>query len=145
MSVNRVMLIGNLGKDPEVRFTPSGRAVARFPLATSEVWNDAEGQRQERTEWHNIVVWGKQAETCGQYLSKGRQVYIEGSIRSRQYDDKEGQKRWITEVVAQRVQFLGGGRGDGAGAGRPAGGGGGGGGDEVGPPAPMPEDDDIPF
>jgi single-strand DNA-binding protein len=146
MSLNKVMLIGNLGKDPELRFTPSGRAVAKFSLATSEQWTTPEGQRQDRTEWHNIVVWGKQAETCGQYLSKGRQVYIEGSIRSRQYDDKEGQKRWITEVVAQRVQFLGGGRGDGAGAGRAAGGGGGsGGGDDVGPPAPMPEDDDIPF
>jgi single-strand DNA-binding protein len=151
MSLNKVMLIGNLGKDPELRFTPSGRAVAKFSLATSEQWTTPEGQRQDRTEWHNIVVWGKQAETCGQYLSKGRQVYIEGSIRSRQYDDKEGQKRWITEVVAQRVQFLGGGRGEGAGAGRAAGaggsggGGGGGGGDEVGPPAPMPEDDDIPF
>jgi single-strand DNA-binding protein len=145
MSLNKVMLIGNLGKDPELRFTPSGRAVAKFSLATSEQWTTPEGQRQDRTEWHNIVVWGKQAETCGQYLSKGRQVYIEGSIRSRQYDDKEGQKRWITEVVAQRVQFLGGGRGEGAGAGRAAGAGGGGGGDEVGPPAPMPEDDDIPF
>jgi len=148
MSLNKVMLIGNLGKDPELRFTPSGRAVAKFSVATSEQWTTPEGQRQDRTDWHNIVVWGKQAETCGQYLSKGRQVYIEGSIRSRQYDDKEGQKRWITEVVAQRVQFLGGGRGDGAGAGAgraAGGGGGGGGGDEVGPPAPMPEDDDIPF
>ena len=142
MSVNRVMLIGNLGKDPELRFTPSGRAVARFPVATSEQWTTPEGQRQERTEWHNVVVWGKQAESCGQYLSKGRQVFIEGSIRSRQYDDKEGQKRYITEVIAQRVQFLGGGgRGDGAGAGRGAGGGGG---DDMAP-APMPEDDDIPF
>src|SRR5580765_3804416 len=147
MSLNKVMLIGNLGKDPEVRFTGTGRAVARFPLATSEVWNDAEGQRQDRTEWHNIVVWGKQAETCGQYLSKGRQVFIEGSIRSRQYDDKEGQKRYITEVIAQRVQFLGGGgRGDGAGRGASGGGGsggGGGGGEDL--PAPMPEDEDIPF
>jgi single-strand DNA-binding protein len=141
MSLNKVMLIGNLGKDPEVRFTPSGRAVAKFSLATSEQWTTPEGQRQDRTEWHNIVVWGKQAETCGQYLSKGRQVFIEGSIRSRQYDDKEGQKRWITEIVAQRVQFLGGGRGDGAGAGAR---GGASGGDEA-PPAPMPEDDDIPF
>lgn len=143
MSLNKVMLIGNLGKDPELRFTPSGRAVAKFSLATSEQWTTPEGQRQDRTEWHNIVVWGKQAETCGQYLSKGRQVFIEGSVRSRQYDDKEGQKRYITEIVAQRVQFLGGGRGDGAGAGRGAPGGGGGG-DDVGPP-PMPEDDDIPF
>jgi single-strand DNA-binding protein len=142
MSLNKVMLIGNLGKDPELRFTPSGRAVARFPIATSEAWTTPEGQKQERTEWHNVVVWGKQAESCGQYLNKGRQVYIEGSIRSRQYDDKEGQKRYITEVIAQRVQFLGGGaRGDGAGRG--AGGGGGGGGEDM--PAPMPEDDDIPF
>src|SRR6266446_1792026 len=109
MSVNKALLIGNLGKDPEVRFTASGRAVARFPVATSEVWNDAEGQRQERTEWHNVVVWGKQAETCGQYLAKGRQVYVEGSIRTRQYDDKEGNRRYITEIIAQRVQFLGGG------------------------------------
>jgi single-strand DNA-binding protein len=107
MSVNKVLLIGNLGKDPEVRFTGSGQAVARFPVATSEVWNDKEGQRQERTEWHNVVVWGKQGETCGQYLQKGRQVYVEGSIRTRQYDDKDGNKRYITEVVAQRVQFLG--------------------------------------
>jgi single-strand DNA-binding protein len=141
MSLNKAMLIGNLGKDPELRFTPSGRAVARFPVATSEQWTDANGQRQDRTEWHNIVVWGKQAESCGQYLSKGRQVFIEGSIRSRQYDDKEGQKRYITEVIAQRVQFLGGGRGDGAGAGRGAPSGGA---EEVAP-APAPEDDDIPF
>jgi single-strand DNA-binding protein len=140
MSLNKVMLIGNLGKDPELRFTPSGRAVARFSVATSDAWTDQQGQKQERTEWHNIVVWGKQAETCGQYLSKGRQVFIEGSIRSRQYDDKEGQKRWITEVNAQRVQFLGGGRGEGQGRGMPAGGGG-----EEAPPAPMPEDDDVPF
>jgi single-strand DNA-binding protein len=148
MSLNKVMLIGNLGKDPELRFTPSGRAVARFSIATSEQWTTPEGQKQERTEWHNVVVWGKQAESCGQYLSKGRQVFIEGSIRSRQYDDKEGQKRYITEVIAQRVQFLGGGRGDGAGGGAgrggSAGGGGGGGGAED-LPAPMPEDDDIPF
>ena len=146
MSLNKVMLIGNLGKDPELRFTPSGRAVARFSLATSESWTDQQGQKQDRTEWHNVVVWGKQAESCGQYLSKGRQVFIEGSIRSRQYDDKEGQKRYITEVIAQRVQFLGGGRGEGGGRGAGASGGtgGGGGGDEMAP-APLPEDDDIPF
>jgi single-strand DNA-binding protein len=111
MSVNKVILIGNLGKDPEVRYTANGKAVARFSLATSEVWNDAEGNRQERTEWHNIIVWGKQGETCGQYLAKGRQAYIEGSIRNRSYDDKNGQKRYITEIVAQRVRFLGGGGG----------------------------------
>ncbi|HEY6198344.1 MAG TPA: single-stranded DNA-binding protein [Candidatus Binatia bacterium] len=111
MSVNKVILIGNLGKDPEVRYTANGRAVARFPIATSEVWNDAEGNRQERTEWHNIIVWGKQGETCGQYLAKGRQAYIEGSIRTRSYDDKSGQKRYVTEIIAQRVRFLGGGGG----------------------------------
>jgi len=146
MSVNRAFLIGNLGKDPEVRFTPGGQAVARFPVATSEVWNDREGQRQERTEWHNIVVWGKQAEACGQYLAKGRQVFIEGSIRTRQYDDKDGNRRYITEIIAQRVQFLGG-----AGRGAEARGGAsdearGGASDEApaAPPAPA-EDDDIPF
>ena len=141
-AVNRAILIGNLGKDPEMRFTPSGRAVARFPLATSEVWNDNEGQRQERTEWHNIVVWGKQAETCGQYLAKGRQVFVEGSIRTRQYDDKEGNRRYITEIVAQRVQFLGGG---GRGADAPRGGGGGSRDEEAPPGPPTAEDDDIPF
>lgn len=139
MSVNKVILIGNLGRDPEVRFTPSGRAVTRFPLATSEVWTDADGNRQERTEWHNIVVWGKQGENCGQYLSKGRQVYVEGSIRTRSYDDREGNRRYMTEIIAQRVRFLGGGRGE------PA----------MAPPeepgaapsaAPAaPEEDDIPF
>src|SRR3989441_11585144 len=138
MSVNKALLIGNLGKDPEVRFTGSGRAVARFPVATSEVWNDTEGQRQERTEWHNVVVWGKQAETCGQYLAKGRQVYVEGSIRTRQYDDKEGNRRYMTEVIAQRVQFLGGGGGRGADTPR---------GLPEEPPAGAPNatDDDIPF
>ena len=140
MSVNKVLLIGNLGKDPEVRFTGSGQAVARFPVATSEVWNDKEGQRQERTEWHNVVVWGKQAEQCGQYLTKGRQAYIEGSIRTRQYDDKDGNKRYITEVIAQRVQFLGGRGGEAPRGGREAGGGA-----EEMPPGPLPEDDDIPF
>jgi len=111
MSVNKVILVGNLGKDPEVRFTNSGSAVARLAVATSEVWNDRDGNRQERTEWHNVVVWGKQGEHCGQYLAKGRQVYVEGSIRNRSYDDKNGNKRYVTEIVAQRVQFLGGGGG----------------------------------
>jgi single-strand DNA-binding protein len=90
MSVNKVILIGNLGKDPEVRFTANGKALARFPIATSEVWIDGDGHRQERTEWHNIIVWGKQGESCGQYLAKGRQVFVEGSIRTRTYDDKSG-------------------------------------------------------
>jgi len=150
MSLNKVLLIGNLGKDPEVRFTGGGQAVAKFPIATSEVWTDKDGQRQERTEWHNVVVWGKQGEHCGQYLSKGRQVFVEGSIRTRQYDDKDGTKKYFTEVVAQRVQFLGG-RGEGGGGGGGGGGGAGGGGGrggfgggEMGPPA-APEDDDVPF
>lgn len=139
-SVNKVILIGNLGRDPEVRFTPSGRAVARFPLATTDSWMDQESGRQERTEWHNIVVWGKQAESCGQYLAKGRQVYIEGSIRSRSYDDKDGNKRYVTEIVAQRVQFLGGG---GGGRAQVEGTGQSGGFDDFsGGPIP---DDDIPF
>jgi len=136
MSVNKVILVGNLGRDPEVRFTAGGKAVARFSVATSEVWTDAEGTRQERTEWHNVVVWGKQAESCGQYLQKGRQVYVEGSIRTRQYDDKDGNKKYITEVHAQRVQFLGGGGGRGAQPREPQA-------PEAG--APMAEEDDIPF
>ena len=137
-SVNKVILVGNLGRDAELRYTPSGAAVAKFSLATTEVWNDKAGQRQERTEWHNIVVWDKQAETCGQYLAKGRQVCVEGSIRTRQYDDKDGNRRYITEIIAQRVQFLGGaGRGAEArgGAAEEA---------PAGPPASA-EDDDIPF
>jgi single-strand DNA-binding protein len=140
-SVNKVILVGNLGKDPEVRFTPSGRAVAKFSLATTDSWVDQESGRQERTEWHNIVVWGKQAESCGQYLAKGRQVYIEGSIRSRSYDDKDGNKRYITEVVAQRVQFLGSG-GGGRSSQQYEGGTGGGFDDFAGP---VPPEDDVPF
>ena len=140
MSVNKVILVGNLGKDPEVRFTNNGSAVARFSMATSEVWNDRDGNRQERTEWHNIIVWGKQGEHCGQYLAKGRQVYVEGSIRSRTYDDKSGNKRYVTEIVAQRVQFLGGGGGtrlaqqtDTASS------------EETPPASQPPIDDDVPF
>ena len=142
-SVNKVILVGNLGKDPEVRFTPSGQAVAKFPIATTDSWMDQEGKRQERTEWHNIVVWGKQGENCGQYLAKGRQVYIEGAIRSRSYDDKDGNKRYITEIVAQRVQFLGSGGGSGGRGTQHEGGGSGGGFDDFGS-GPIP-DDDIPF
>ncbi len=147
MSVNKAIIVGNLGRDPEVRYLPSGNPVANFPVATSEVFTDKSGNRQERTDWHNIVVYGKQAETCGQYLKKGRQVYIEGRISYRQYDAKDGSgKRYVTEIVAQRVQFLGGRAGaaepggdfGGGGGGR---GGAGGGGDEV----PPMDDEDIPF
>ncbi|HVV81617.1 MAG TPA: single-stranded DNA-binding protein [Kofleriaceae bacterium] len=136
--VNKVILIGHLGGDPELKYTPSGAAVCEFRLATSESWKDKNGQRQERTEWHRIVVWGKIAEICGKYLAKGRQVYLEGRIQTRSWDDKEGQKRYMTEIVATDVQFLGSGRdGAGGGAGGPGGGGGGrrGGGDD-GPPPP---------
>ncbi len=138
--VNKVILVGNLGKDPEVRFTPNGQAKASFSVATTEKWKDQQGQLQERTEWHNIVVWGKQAETCGQYLSKGRQVFIEGRIQTRSYDDKEGNKKYITEIVAQNVRFLGSGGGGGSRAsaepavGLPA-----------GEDAGAAGDDDIPF
>ncbi|MBF0492505.1 MAG: single-stranded DNA-binding protein [Deltaproteobacteria bacterium] len=106
-SVNKVILVGNLGSDPEVKYTPSGSAVANFTMATHERWKDASGQDQEKTEWHRIVVWGKQAENCGQYLSKGRSAYIEGRLQTREWTDKEGNKRYTTEVVAQTVQFLG--------------------------------------
>ena len=108
MSVNIAIVVGNLGKDPEVRFTQSGRAVANFSIATSESWTGQDGNPQERTEWHRIVVWGKQAESCGQYLAKGRQVFVQGRIQSRSYEDKTGNTRYITEIIAQRVQFLGG-------------------------------------
>ncbi|MEK7282336.1 MAG: single-stranded DNA-binding protein [Acidobacteriota bacterium] len=106
-SVNKVILIGNLGRDPEVRYTQNGTAVANFTLATNEVWNDKSGERQERTEWHRIVVWGKQAEIAREHLSKGKQVYIEGSIQTRQWDDREGHKRTTTEIKAQRLIMMG--------------------------------------
>ncbi len=107
MSVNKVILVGRLGQNPEIRYTPSGAAVANFSIATSESWLDKAGQKQERAEWHRIVVWGKQAESCGQYLAKGKQVYVEGRLQTRQWQDKEGQAKSTTEVHAQTVQFLG--------------------------------------
>jgi single-strand DNA-binding protein len=108
MSINKVILIGRLGQDPELKYTPSGAAVCNFSMATSESWTDKQGQRQERTEWHRIVVWGKLAELCNQYLSKGRQAYVEGSLQTRSWEDQQGQKRYTTEVSARTVQFLGG-------------------------------------
>lgn len=131
--VNKVILIGNLGQDPAVAFTATGKAVAKFSLATSEKWTDADGNKQQKTVWHNIVVWGKQAEACGQYLAKGRQVFIEGRIDNRSYE-KDGQKRYISEVVATDVRFLGGGQAAGGGGARNA--------DDPGPP---PDDDHVPF
>ena len=106
-SVNRAILIGNLGRDPDLRYTPSGQPVAKFPIATSERWKDKDGQLQQRTDWHNIVAWGRQAEVCKEYLKKGSPIYIEGRIQSRSYEDKDGNRKYITEIVANRIQMLG--------------------------------------
>ncbi|MBI5893469.1 MAG: single-stranded DNA-binding protein [Deltaproteobacteria bacterium] len=105
--LNKVMLIGNLGADPEVKYTPSGTAVTNFRIATSEKWKDKEGKVQDRVEWHRIVTFGKLAEICGEYLVKGKQVYIEGRIQTRSWDDKDGNKKYMTEVVANTMQMLG--------------------------------------
>lgn len=148
MSVNKVILVGRLGKDPEVKTTPSGQTVAKFSLATDEKFTDKSGQRQERTEWHNIVAWGKLAEICGNYLRKGKQVYLEGSIRTDSWDDKEsGQKRYRTEIIVNNMQMLGS-RDDGGGRGNyESGGGYAGAGASRGPAASnnFEEDDDVPF
>lgn len=143
-SVNKAILIGNLGRDPELRYTKDGRPVANFTLATNERWRDKEGNNQERTEWHRVVVWDKTAENCAQYLQKGRSVYVEGRLQTRDWEDKEGNKRQTTEVVAQQVTFLGN-RGEGG----PGGGGARSGGD-FSPPPPAGgggsgPGDDIPF
>ncbi len=105
--VNKVILIGNLGRDPELRYTPSGAAVANFTLATNETWSDKDGNTQEHTEWHRIVAWNRLAEICGEYLKKGSQVYVEGRLRTRSWDDKDGVKRFTTEVVARELRMLG--------------------------------------
>jgi single-strand DNA-binding protein len=106
MSVNKAILVGNLGKDPELRYTPSGTAVCTFSLATTDRFKNKQGEQQERTEWHNIVVWAGLAEICGKYLTKGKQVYIEGRIQNRSYDDRDGNKRYISEIVANEMQML---------------------------------------
>ena len=144
-SVNKVILVGNLGRDAELRYTPGGAAVSKFSLATTEVWTDKSGQRQERTEWHNIDLWGKQAESLNEYLRKGKQIYIEGRLQTDEYTDKEGTKRKSTRVRCDKVVLLGGGgggRGASAERGSEAAGGG------YTPPAETSEpltDDDIPF
>ena len=164
--VNKVILIGNLGSDPEVKYTPDGVPVANFSLATNESWNDKDGQRQERTEWHRLVLWRRQAEVAQQYLKKGAKIYVEGKLQTRSWDDQSGQKRYMTEVVVLDMQMLdsrgeGGGSGYGDEGGRRAGGGsdfsggraGGGssyGGDRAGTqpdasPPPSGDDDDLPF
>jgi single-strand DNA-binding protein len=108
MGVNKVFLIGNLGRDPEVRYTQTGTAVANFTLATTDKWRDqASGEPKERTEWHRVVVWGKQAEIAGEWLRKGRQVYVEGSLQTREWTDRDGNKRYTTEIRTQSFQMLG--------------------------------------
>lgn len=136
MGINKAILVGNLGADPEIRYTPNGMAVANFRIATSETFTK-DGQKETKTEWHRIVAFGKLAEICGEYLSKGKQVYIEGKIQTRQWDDKDGNKKYTTEILANTMQMLGG--RDGAAAG--GSGVGGGGGDEI-PPSDI---DDVPF
>ena len=143
-SVNKAIIVGNLGNDPEMRTTQGGSQVANFNVATNERFKDGSGEWQERTEWHKIVAWGRTAEICGQYLSKGRSVYIEGRIQTRKWEDKEGQTRYTTEIVCQNMQMLGG-RGEGGFSGgggggmtAAAGGSGGGGGLSA-------DDEDLPF
>src|SRR5262245_11707246 len=157
-SVNKVILVGNLGRDAELRYTPGGAAVATLNMATTEVWNDKQGQRQEKTEWHRVVLWGKSAESLTEYLTKGKQIYVEGRLQTRQWDDKDGNKRYTTEIRGDKIVLLsGGGRGAGGGGGyggggsRAGSGGSGtddmGGGHGAGPDGgeqPI-TDDDIPF
>lgn len=142
--VNKVILVGNLGRDPEVRSTPSGQNVATFSIATNRKWRDRDGNKQEQTEWHNIVCWGRQAEVAGQYLTKGRQIFVEGRLQTRSWDDKQtGEKKYMTEVICDNFQMLGqrgdfeGNRGSGGGGGAPF--------PPTGGAPNEPEDDDIPF
>ena len=116
-SVNKVILLGNLGRDPETRYTTGGDAVTNLRIATSEQWKDKSGEKQERTEWHTVVLFGRQAEIAGEYLKKGRSVYIEGRLQTRKYTDKEGVEKYSTEIVADRMQLLGSARDAGAGSG----------------------------
>jgi len=141
-SLNKVMLIGNLGKDPEMKYTPSGQAVATFSLATTSKWKNKEGNAQENTQWHNIKVWGRQAEIAQQYLKKGRQIYVEGRLETRSYDDKDGNRKWFTEVIAMQFLMLGNKRDDAGGGGDY---GGGAGQPQPQPSTPMGEEDDLPF
>jgi single-strand DNA-binding protein len=148
-SVNKVILVGNLGRDAELRYTPGGAAVATLNMATTEVWNDKSGQRQEKTEWHRVVLWGKTAESLNEYLTKGKQIYVEGRLQTRQWDDKDGNKRYTTEIRGDRIVLLGGGGGGGRGGGSYSQGGGAERGGDMGGPSPDVSapltDDDIPF
>ena len=138
-SLNKVMLIGNLGQDPEMTYTQGGTAKAQLSIATQEKWKDKGGEAKEKTEWHRVIVWGKLAEICGQYLSKGRQVFIEGRLQTRSWEDKDGNKRWTTEIVATGMQMLGA-KKDGSGAGK-----GGNSYADAGDFGSGPIDDDVPF
>jgi len=142
-SINKVILIGNLGSDPEVKYTPSGTAVANFNIATNESWNNKDGKKEERTEWHRIVVWSRLAELCGEYLAKGKTAYIEGRLQTREWNDKDGNKRYTTEIVAQTVQFLS--PAGGEKSSRPAAGMAAGGGSRGESAPPIEVEDDIPF
>lgn len=146
-SVNKVIILGNLGTDPEVKYLPSGQAVCELRVATSYDFQDKSGQSQQRTEWHRVVVWGKTAENCGKYLKKGRQVYVEGRLQTRSWENKEGQKQYTTETVADQVVFLGGGGAASEEGGRSGRGSTsqGGGGYEADSASPFPDDDNIPF
>jgi single-strand DNA-binding protein len=155
MSVNKVILVGRLGKDPETKYTSGGQALANFSMATDHTYKDRNGERQKRTEWHRIKVWGKLAEIVQQYLKKGSLIYIEGRIETREWQDKEGQKRYTTEIVANEMRMLGG-KGDGMAAGAAATGGAvhaeehdqSGHADDTFPaaaPGPEISDEDIPF
>jgi single-strand DNA-binding protein len=157
-TVNKVILVGRLGADPDIRYSPNGVAVAKFNLATNDSVSAGEGKWEDRTEWHRIVTFGKTAEFCGNYLAKGRQVYIEGSIRTNQWEDPQGQKRYSTEIIAREIQMLGSGEGQGQSQGQSQGQGPAGGQSQTRsagpagrsaveelPPISGPPDDDIPF
>src|SRR5512140_3346723 len=151
-SVNKVILVGNLGRDAELRYTPGGAAVATLNMATTEVWNDKSGQRQEKTEWHRVVLWGKSAESLSEYLTKGKQIYVEGRLQTRKWQDKDGNDKYTTEIRADRSTLLGGGggrAGGGEGMGarpqRSSAPSGGGDHEPMGEPISDLTDDDIPF
>ncbi len=145
--VNKVILIGHLGADPEIRYTADGTAVATFRLATTRRWTNKDGERVDQTEWHRIVAWRRLGEICAQYLSKGKQVYIEGRLQTRSWEDRDGNKRWTTEIIADEMQMLGGGGGAGGGGGSAPTSSGQGSGPPSAPPQAGPDDfdDDIPF
>lgn len=146
-SVNKVILVGNLGRDAELRYTPGGAPVATINMATTEVWNDKGGQKQEKTEWHRVVLWGKTAESLNEYLTKGKQIYVEGRLQTRKWTDKDGHEKYTTEIRGDRVVLLGGGGGGGAQrqGSRAAVGAGGGMDESMGEPVSELTDDDIPF